>query len=620
MRHSSRAFAILICGFVFSFASTLCGQVIFQNNFDQHTQPIVYNDDVLDVDWNEPVWENGVDEGRVKIVTGAEAFGGSGASMSVFYPAGEHGTSGTGAQWRLELNGEYEEAYLSYRVKFKSGFDFVRGGKLPGLGGGDTPTGSDSANGVDGWTGRLMWRTEFQGTSGVPQQLTSNAISYAQYLTSGSNNDGAQEDRTFWVGANQSRSTLLSGVWYHLTQRVKMNDPGQPNGILQIWLDGELVHDQHDVLYRTVPDLKIDIMYFSTFFGGGSSWTTSKDETVYFDDFVVSIPQNASLKVPQDHATVQEAIDAAVPGDSVSVRGRRVENVVIEKPITLIGNGTNGRIVAADNSKPCVTINFANTRVLRLITRGGSHGIKVQPSRIGAKLDLITVREAVTGVEFGSNCHGSRIRESSIGINSGDGVVASNCDSLIVRDNFVFGNDGDGFRLSGINNLGLSFNTSRHNDGIGFDIDASDAFAAGNFTRFNGMFGFVVSGTGNRFADIETRNNGSDGFVLNANSNALLFNIRSRNNLGSGMLLQGGSDSNQLLGNSFENNTQSGIVIADAASNDVMLNSSSENVVHGYHFTPASSNNTASENQASGNSGQAYLDEGTGNQLNSNSG
>ena len=217
MTYIHRNSVLILIASLFSFLALpiqlSVGQVIFQNNFDQHSQPITYTDDELDADWDEPVWENGVDEGRVSIVTGAEAFGGTGSSLAVTYPAGEHGTSGTGCQWRLELNGEYEEAYLSYRVKFKSGFDFVRGGKLPGLGGGDTPTGSDSANGVDGWTGRLMWRTEFQGTSGVPQQLTSNAISYAQYLTSGSNNDGAQEDRTFLVGADQSRSTLLSDVW-----------------------------------------------------------------------------------------------------------------------------------------------------------------------------------------------------------------------------------------------------------------------------------------------------------------------------------------------------------------------------------------------------------------------
>ena len=620
MRRSFHTLATLLGGFVFSLASTINGQVIYQNDFDQHSQPIVYTDDELDADWREPVWENGVDEGRVKIVTGAEAYGGSGSSMSVFYPAGEHGPGDTGAQWRLELGGEYEEAYLSYRIKFKSGFDFVRGGKLPGLGGGDTPTGSDQANGVDGWTGRFMWRTDFQGTSGSPQQLSSNAISYAKYLTSGFNNDGAQEDKEYWVGANSNRSTMQSGVWYHLTQRVKMNDPGQANGIIQIWLDGELVHDQHDALFRTVAELKIDIMYFSTFFGGNSAWATSKDETVYFDDFVISVPQNANLKVPQDHATVQEAIDAAVPGDSVSVRGRRVENVVIEKPITLIGNGTNGRIVAADSSKPCVTIKFANIRVLRLITRGGSHGIKVEPSRIGAKLDLVTVREAVTGIEFGSNCHGSRVRESSIGINSGDGIAANGCDNLIVRDNFVFGNDGDGIRLNGIDNLGLSFNTSRHNDGNGFDIDATGAFAVGNFTRFNGMFGFVVCGADNRFADCETRNNGADGFILNANSNSILFNNKSTNNLGSGILVQGGSNTNQLLGNRCEINTLSGLVVADAAFNDVMLNSASDNGSHGYHLTPASSNNNASENQATNNAGEAYLDDGVDNQLGNNSG
>ena len=53
--------------------------------------------------------------------------------MRVFYPAGGDGPPGGGAQWIAEFDEGMEEAYLEYKVKFRSGFDFVRGGKLPGM-------------------------------------------------------------------------------------------------------------------------------------------------------------------------------------------------------------------------------------------------------------------------------------------------------------------------------------------------------------------------------------------------------------------------------------------------------------------------------------------------------
>ena len=43
---------------------------------------------------------------------------------AVAYTEDELATKETGAQWQLELSGEYEEAFLSYRVQFAEGFDF----------------------------------------------------------------------------------------------------------------------------------------------------------------------------------------------------------------------------------------------------------------------------------------------------------------------------------------------------------------------------------------------------------------------------------------------------------------------------------------------------------------
>ena len=277
---------------ILMFCSPVRGQVIFQNDFDQHSESKVYTQADLDKDWNEPVWENGVDEGRVRIVTAAEASGEKGSSLAVSYPSGKFGTKHTGTQWQLRLGRGYEELTLKYRIKFESGFDFVRGGKLPGLAGGNTPTGSDPVNGIDGWSGRFMWKTDSRRWPGATRRQTAYPISYAKYLKSGAKQDGSKADQVTWYDSNRRRVVFKSGVWYKIRQQIKMNDPGIANGIFRIWLNDELVLDQQDRLIRLKPELKIDCMYFSTFFGGSNDrWATSKDETIYFDDFEISAPK-----------------------------------------------------------------------------------------------------------------------------------------------------------------------------------------------------------------------------------------------------------------------------------------------------------------------------------------
>ena len=259
------AFVLIVLSFE---TTTTFAQIIYNNNFDQHTKSRRYRVSDLETEWNSPEWESGVSDGRVKIRTGYQAFGNSGACLEVKSPKKTFGPGRSGAQWQMMLDDSYEEVLLSYHVKFKRRFDFVRGGKLPGLAGGTAPTGNAPADGTNGWAGRMMWRTFFEGEPGKPKQKTSQLISYAKYYQSGPDHEGRIEDETFFTEGNGNFITIESNVWYQVSQRIKMNDPASSNGVLQIWLDGNLVVDRQDVRFRTTPDLGIDQLYFSTFFGG----------------------------------------------------------------------------------------------------------------------------------------------------------------------------------------------------------------------------------------------------------------------------------------------------------------------------------------------------------------
>ncbi len=64
---------------------------------------------------------------------------------------------------------------------------------------------------------------------------------------------------------------------------------GSRDGQLKIWLDDKLVVDCTNIRFRDVPELAIDSLLFSTFFGGNTPESSAHphDEYIYFDDFVV---------------------------------------------------------------------------------------------------------------------------------------------------------------------------------------------------------------------------------------------------------------------------------------------------------------------------------------------
>lgn len=94
----------------------------------------------------------------------------SGPVLQAIYPAGAFQSTNSGAQWYNLWNttdgSTFGTMLATYEVAFDAGFDWVQGGKLPGLRGGLSSTGcsgGDTANGQDCFSSRLMWRTNGAG-------------------------------------------------------------------------------------------------------------------------------------------------------------------------------------------------------------------------------------------------------------------------------------------------------------------------------------------------------------------------------------------------------------------------------------------------------------------------
>jgi nitrous oxidase accessory protein NosD len=606
-----------------------CQTVIFAENFDT-LQAGPYTDADLDADFGEPRFNNGVTEGRVRVVSGSQAFGGTGSALATSYPAGVHGTRETGAQWPYEFGESYEEATLSYRVRFGPGFDFVRGGKLPGLAGGTAPTGSTQATGFNGWAGRLMWRTNFNGVSGQPQQLTSGGITYAKHTDSGFSGDGRQEDRNFFFNPDGSQTEFVSNQWYQITQRIVMNTPGEFNGIQQIWIDGVLVINEQDIRYRLDDSFAIDQLYFSTFYGGNRDWRTSKDEEAFFDDFVITIPDGNSgggptdngptdngptdggfdgpVSVPGQFETLAAALAACSDGDVIELTGDVTENVTIDKSVVIEGLA-NAKIIAANDGVDTVTIEASYVVLAGLEIEGGRRGVHVDNGSQNVVLENLFVHNTGNvGVLVESGCNGFTMKNSEIRNCNNDGVRILS-DQVVLEGNNSHRNQGNGYRLVNTDTATFDSNRAYLNNIHGFRIAGSNFHFTGNASLNSRLRGFAVEGHAHMLVDNLARSNGSHGFSIDGATDCVLFDDRARFNGGHGYRVRT-STGNQLDDLNSTGNDGHGILMLMCADNSIVNSFVFKNERSGVLLNNSTMGNTVSDNVIRSNLGSGIANFG----------
>lgn len=213
-----------------------------------------------------PAWNNGLDQGRAIIANeGGNQF------LRVTYPANQFGPTAGGVQFKVPLDRTYTELFFAFKVRFQAGFNFVRGGKLPGLVGGTSPSGC--AADVGGFAARNMWRTG------------GDAVQYV-YWPSQPNPCG--DDLKYNV--NGVAQVFKPGAWQTIEHHVKMNTKGVADGVLEAWLNGvPVLADSARVWRDASHDYGIDALYFSTFFGGADpSWAPATAQVADFDELIVA--------------------------------------------------------------------------------------------------------------------------------------------------------------------------------------------------------------------------------------------------------------------------------------------------------------------------------------------
>ncbi|EJF57270.1 hypothetical protein BD309DRAFT_992515 [Dichomitus squalens] len=177
------------------------------------------------------------------------------------------------------------EIVFTYSVLFEDGFQFAKGGKLPGIYGGAGEfaygcTGGRQTDRCKCFNLRLMWREDGIGElyAYLPHVEQNRRRLLLVPPTS-----IQHPDYGFSVGRGAFR--FVSGRWTRVTQRVKMNNVSQENGEIEIYIDGQSVLLATGLVLRTEagPDGRVQGLHMQTFFGGHSpDWASPKDQRIWF--------------------------------------------------------------------------------------------------------------------------------------------------------------------------------------------------------------------------------------------------------------------------------------------------------------------------------------------------
>jgi parallel beta-helix repeat protein len=221
------------------------------------------------------------------------------------------------------------------------------------------------------------------------------------------------------------------------------------------------------------------------------------------------------------YSSIQTAIDAASPGDTIEVQsGTYFENVNVTKTLTLLGNdtGTGKPLVNAAGIGSAITLSADGITLKGFdATRSGTRG------SIDAGIKVIS--------------HNNLIQDNNAYNNGDNGILLNRSNLNKLYNNTAFDNENAYgiFLVTSSNNI-LFNNTANSNGyyGIQLVLSSSNNILTGNIARFNRDYGFVLaySSNNNLLNGNYMTNNGWGIHFYLSDYNTLENNIISENGVG----------------------------------------------------------------------------------------
>jgi len=178
--------------------------------------------------------------------------------------------------------------------------------------------------------------------------------------------------------------------------------------------------------------------------------------------------QTNVIYVPANYSTIQEAVNHAAPGDQIFVQaGTYLENVAINKSISLVGENRELTIINGTKTGAVINITTSNVNVT---------GFTIGKSGLGTPPDSGIFIEYSNNVTISNNrivkdyngitilfCSGIVISDNDISTNGYDGISVYSSVNVMISNNVIFSNFYNG----------ISFYSSGHNIVSGNTISGS---------------------------------------------------------------------------------------------------------------------------------------------------
>jgi parallel beta-helix repeat protein len=272
----------------------------------------------------------------------------------------------------------------------------------------------------------------------------------------------------------------------------------------------------------------------------------------------------ATLNVPGTYSTIQAAVNAAFPGDTINVAaGTYTENVLINVSVDLNGNGSDVTTVKAqDDQTPVFNVSAINVNISNFTITGVAG-------------DLLTCNETVrTGCKAGigifadyAGIYGNNITGNMFGV----GSFAA--DYTVVSNNNIENSSIDGIGLGGGTGWTIEGNNIALSNYGGVYIEFANSTMIANNRIYNNGIGIILSNSSNN--------------TISGNNASYSFNY-------SGITL-GYSHNNTIVDNTADFNNDYGIDLDNSGSNTIINNTASNNNYYGIRLYN-SGNNTIYNN------------------------
>ncbi len=287
-------------------------------------------------------------------------------------------------------------------------------------------------------------------------------------------------------------------------------------------------------------------------------------------DGILSVDDTA-LNNP-DFTTIQAAINAATPDDTISVAaGAYNENVNVNKSLTLTGAGSSSVTVTAANPAISVfNVTVSNVNISGFTvsgaTGGGQAGIFLSAGVVNCNIHDNILTGSFDGVWLGAGSNHNTLANNTANSNTTQGFEIYHSDYNTFTNNIASSNTNYGFKIESASHNTFTSNTANSNGKHGFYL-VTGPLAGSTGCNYNTF----TSNTASTNTDSGIRMNGR--YAGDSNHNILTGNTFSGNSIGITIydayidVVTMTVTDNNISGNTSKNVSNGGISTLNAANN-----------------------------------------------------